>query len=90
MSVKHQIREFLAENFYAAEAESITDDQSLVQTGLLDSTGVLELALYLEETFGIQVEDEDLLPENLDSLSRIEDFVNGKRSAGGQSAKPSD
>jgi acyl carrier protein len=83
MNVKVRTREFLAENFFASEAESISDRDSLVMTGIIDSTGVLELVLFLEESFGIQVADADLLPENLDSLEAIEAFVSRKVGVGG-------
>ena len=83
MKVKTRVRDFLVENFFAPEGDALADEASLVREGIMDSTGVLELALFLEETYDIQVEDGDFLPENLDSLQAVEDFVLRKKAAGG-------
>jgi acyl carrier protein len=77
-----QIRSFLAENFPLGEDPGKLDaDASLLEAGIIDSTGVLELVGFVEENFGIRVEDEELLPENLDSIQNIVSFVERKRSA---------
>ncbi len=78
MDIKEQIKEFFEENFMAEFDESFTDDSSLLENGIIDSTGVLELVLFLEENFGIKVEDEELIPENLDSLNNIEKYTKSK------------
>ena len=65
------VREFIAENFlFRADAE-IADSQSLLDSGVIDSTGVLELIAYLEATYGISIADEDIVPENLDSIDNM-------------------
>jgi acyl carrier protein len=76
------IRNFLAENFPLGEdPSSLPGDASLLEAGIIDSTGVLELVGFIEETYGVRVEDEELLPENLDSISSIVAFVERKRTA---------
>lgn len=77
-----EIRTFLAENFPLGEDPSnLRADASLLEAGIIDSTGVLELVGFIEETWGVRVEDEELLPENLDSIQSIVGFVERKRGA---------
>jgi acyl carrier protein len=77
-----QIRTFLAENFpLGADPKDLAGDASLLEAGIIDSTGVLELVDFIEETYGVKVEDEELLPENLDSIQNIVAFLERKRSA---------
>ena len=80
MEVKDQVRQFIISNYYVPDAEEIGDQTSLLMGGIIDSTGVLELVKFLEDTFGIKVEDQELLPENFDSLGQIESYLNRKRS----------
>ncbi len=80
MHVKEQAREFVLSNFYVADSDSLRDDASLLDQGIIDSTGVLELIFFIEETFEITVEDNEMLPENLDSIERIAAFVARKKS----------
>jgi acyl carrier protein len=67
-------------NFYIAETNLLEVDTSLLDQGIIDSTGVLEVIGFIEETFGITVEDSELLPENLDSIERIAQYVIRKKS----------
>jgi acyl carrier protein len=81
--MKHDIcqavRRFIGENFLFRDAdEAITQDGSLLDAGIIDSTGVLELVSFLETTFGIQVHDDEMLPENLDSIQAIASYVSRK------------
>jgi acyl carrier protein len=76
---RRQVREFLLSNFYVAEANSLEIDTSLLDQGIIDSTGVLEVIGFIEETFGITVEDSELLPENLDSIEGIAQFIMRKK-----------
>jgi acyl carrier protein len=76
--VKTQIREFIIENFLFGNADGLKDDTSFLEEGIIDSTGVLELVTFLEETFSIQVEDEELIPENLDSIDNVSAFLERK------------
>lgn len=76
------IREFLSRTFLLSDDDfPYADDASLMEEGVIDSTGVLELILFLEETFGVHVADAEATPKNLDSVSRIADFVLRKQSA---------
>jgi len=72
---KEKIRKFMIENFLFGEDTDLKDDTSFLEEGIIDSTGVLELIEYLEEEFNIQIDDEDLIPENLDSLNNLEQFI---------------
>ncbi|MFH2003090.1 MAG: acyl carrier protein [Planctomycetota bacterium] len=74
-----EIRRFIVNNFlFGQEDEQLMNNSSLLQSGTIDSTGVLELVVFLEETYSIKVEDEDLLPENLDSIENVAQFVERK------------
>ena len=79
MTLKQQIRDFVTSNFYVAEPAALQDQTSLLEHGIIDSTGVLEVIVFLESTFGISVDDSELLPENLDSIERIAAFVEKKK-----------
>ena len=79
--IKQQVRAYIADNFFFGKDGDLADEVSLLSKGVLDSTGVLELVMFLEKTFGISVEDEELMPENLDSLNAIEGYVNRKINA---------
>jgi acyl carrier protein len=81
MSVQAQLKQFLVQNFYIADPAELTDDTSLVTTGLVDSTGMLEVIAHLESEFGIQITDQETTPENLDSIARMAAFVARKQAA---------
>jgi acyl carrier protein len=77
--IEGQLRRFINDNFMSPGVKgSLKDDTSLLEEGIVDSTGVLNLVMFIEETFGIQVKDEELVPENLDSLNKIVAFVEKK------------
>jgi acyl carrier protein len=78
MGVNEQVRKFITTNFYVDSADELADEDSLLDRGIVDSTGVLEVIAFLEETFGISVEDSEMLPDNLDSIARIASFVKRK------------
>lgn len=81
-SVTSQIRHFVLKNFLFTEDDAaLRDDQSLLQNGTLDSTGILELINFVEETFKVKVADEEMLPTNFDSIGSIAAFVSGKQRA---------
>ena len=73
--IKEKIKEFIIENFLFGEDNDLNDDTSFLEEGIIDSTGVLELIEYLEEEFEIEIDDEDMIPENLDSLNNLEQFI---------------
>jgi len=75
MELRKQIRDFVTSNFYVADPATLEDRTSLLDQGVIDSTGVLEVILFIETKFGVTVEDGDMLPENLDSIERIAAFV---------------
>jgi acyl carrier protein len=77
-NLTQQIRQFIIENFLFGNAGNLTDDTSFLEEGIIDSTGVLELVTFLEETLSIKVDDEDLTPENLDSINNVVRFVQRK------------
>ncbi|MCK8780274.1 acyl carrier protein [Rhizobium sp. NTR19] len=80
-AIEDTVREFIAENFlFRADAE-VSDEQSLLDTGVMDSTGVLELIAFLEQTYGITVADEEIVPENLDSISNMTSYLSTKLAA---------
>jgi len=78
MSYIVAVRQFIVENFLFGDGQSLREDTSLMEEGIMDSTGILELLFFLEETFGISVEDEELVPENMDSLQNIAKFIDKK------------
>lgn len=81
MSVHDEIRQFIIDNFLMGQdSDSLKDDSSFLEDGVIDSTGVLELVGFLEENYEIKVEDEELIPENLDSIKNICVYLETKRS----------
>ena len=80
MDVRQDVREFLLSNFYVADPHTLVDDQSLLDQGVIDSTGMLELIFFLEQRFGIEVENSEMVPENLDTIEGIVAFVGRKKS----------
>ena len=83
-SIAQEIKEFVVSNFlYGQDGQSLANDQSFLENGIIDSTGVLELVAFLEERFGIAVADRELLPENLDSVQNAAAFVTRKLASQG-------
>ncbi|MBJ6800998.1 acyl carrier protein [Geomonas propionica] len=82
MDLKDEIRSFVVDNFLFGDAEGLTDDSSFIREGIVDSTGILQLVAYLQERYQVAVADEELIPENLDSVQRVATFVEGKRGGG--------
>ena len=73
------VRRFIGENFlFREELESLPEDASFLDAGIIDSTGVLELVSFLESTFGIEIADQEMLPENLDSIHAVSAYVQRK------------
>ena len=79
--IAQNVREFVTSNFIFEEAVQLKADQSLLETGIVDSTGILELVNYLEETYSISIDDEELVPDNLDSVNKIAAYVGNKLAA---------
>lgn len=78
LDIKEQVKAYITDNFLFGLNGELSDDASLLARGVLDSTGVLELVMFLEKTFAIKILDEELVPENLDSLNAIDTYVGGK------------
>lgn len=78
MSHALAVREFVLENFLFGDDGRLTDDGSFLGSGMIDSTGILELIAFLEGTYDITVEDEELIPENLDSIAKVAQFLERK------------
>ena len=76
-----KVREFVVENFLFGDGESLKNDTSFMEEGIIDSTGILELVFFLEETYGLSVEDDELVPDNMDSLQNITRFIDRKLNA---------
>lgn len=77
--IRAELKGFIAKNFlFGADASRLTDSGSLLEGGFIDSTGVLELIAHLEASYGIKVDDEEMVPENLDSILNIAAFVGRK------------
>ncbi|MBX7101097.1 MAG: acyl carrier protein [Myxococcaceae bacterium] len=74
-----KVRQFITTNFYVADPAALKDDASLLDAGIVDSTGVLEIVQFLEGEFGFKVEDAEIVPENVDSISRLTAFVAKKK-----------
>jgi acyl carrier protein len=78
-NVEQELRRFVIDNFPFGEVgEGLSNDDSFIDQGIIDSTGVLELVTFLEETYEIKVEDEELIPDNLDSINRLVKFIERK------------
>ncbi|MGH9331149.1 MAG: acyl carrier protein [Vicinamibacterales bacterium] len=78
------IRTFVIDNFLFGQDGQLGNDDSFLDTGIIDSTGVLELVGFLEKRFDIAIEDDELVPDNLDSVTRIARFVERKLQAKGE------
>ncbi len=74
-----EVREFVINNFLFGDGSSLQDDKSFLDSGIIDSTGMLELIMFLETTYGIKIEPEEMLPDNLDSVNRVAAFVAKKQ-----------
>ena len=84
MKTREKIRTFVIVNFLFGEEGGLTDETSFMAEGIVDSTGILELVNFLEEEFGIAVLDEELIPENFDSISRVAAFLEHKTRPAGE------
>lgn len=79
MNHAKDVREFVINTFLFGEGGSLKEDTSFLDSGIVDSTGMLELIMFLEETYGIKVEPEEMVPENLDSVAQVNRFLETKR-----------
>lgn len=81
MPLNEELRQFVTDNFlFGKTSGSLADHDSFLDKGIIDSTGVLELVAFLDQRYGIHVQDQELVPENLDSIDNLARFVGGKLS----------
>ncbi len=73
--IQAKVRSFIKSNFYVPDTLKLGDDTSLLESGIVDSTGVMEIVAYLQSDFNIDVPDRDLIPDNLDSIGKISAYI---------------
>ena len=78
MSVQQEIYTHIVDNILFGDAERLDENVSFQESGILDSTGFLELITFVEERFGVEIADEELIPEHFDTLGKMARFVDGK------------
>ena len=79
MTIETQIRQYVADNFlFSDNGYPLPDNASFLEEGIVDSTGILELVMFVEETFNVTVGDEEIVPENFDSVSRLAAYIRRK------------
>jgi acyl carrier protein len=80
MNHTKEIRDFIITNFIFGDAAALQDkdDTSFLDSGIIDSTGMLELVMFLEQTYDIKIEPEEMVPENLDSVNKVAQFLSRK------------
>jgi acyl carrier protein len=80
MSVEQKIRDYILDNYLFTDDQSaLTNEDSFLNKGIIDSTGIMEVIFFLEEEFGVQVKDEEMVPENLDSVKNIVSYIERKQ-----------
>jgi len=80
VSYEHELRQFIVQNFlYGQQDHQLAISDSFLELGIIDSTGIMELVSFLEQRYQITIRDEELIPENLDSLDRLGRFIERKR-----------
>ncbi len=84
--VKNKIRTFIIDNYLFGDDEGLEENTSFLDEGIVDSTGILELIEFISDEFSITVEDEELVPENLDSINNVTAFIGRKTGQAGVSA----
>ena len=82
MQVKSEIENFIVENFLYGQDDGFGDDVSFMAKGLLDSTGILELVAFVEERYEISMEDDELIPDNFDSITKLSNYISRKTDGG--------
>ena len=79
MEAENKVREFILSNYLFTDDQSVlSSEDSFLNKGIIDSTGILELIFFLEEEFGIKVDDSEMIPENLDSVANVVKYINKK------------
>lgn len=83
-NVQHEIRQFVIDNFLFGQGGQLKDEESFLDGGIVDSTGVLQLVGFLEQRYEIAIDNTELVPDNLDSVERVTRFVQQKLAAKGE------
>ncbi len=83
MDYVNAVRDYIVEHFLFGDGGAFKEDTPFIEEGIIDSTGILELVMFLEETYGIKIEDSELVPQNFDSLANISQYLAGKTAAVG-------
>ena len=78
-TIAKDLRDFIVENFLFGREQAFSNNDSFIENNLIDSTGVLELVTFLSERYGIVVDDEEIVPENLDSINCVVQFIRSKQ-----------
>ena len=86
MTLREQLRHFIVINFYVSRPELVGDEDSLLDLGVIDSTGVLEIVDFVERDLGVSVADADIVPQNFGSIAAVAAFVESRRSTEQQAA----
>jgi len=80
LETRELIKNFIKENFlFDSNGADVSDEDSFLENGIVDSTGVLELVSFVEDEFGIEVKDEELIPDNFDSVSKLANYIERKK-----------
>ena len=80
MTIEDQIKEYIAKNLlFSSDGFKYGDDASFLEEGIVDSQGVMELVLFVEENFNVEVKDTEIVPDNFDSVSRLSSFIRRKQ-----------
>lgn len=86
-TIANELRSFIVDNFlFGDTSRPVSDDVSLIESGIVDSTGILELVAFLEERYGIAVSDAEIIPANLDTISSLCAYIDRKTTAGVRAA----
>ena len=79
MKIEDKIRTYIAKNLlFSSNGFGYTDEASFLEEGIVDSQGIMELVLFVEDEFGIQIEDEEIIPDNFDSVSQLAEYIRRK------------
>ena len=83
MTTESQIKDYIAKNLlFSSNGFGYPDDASFLEEGIVDSQGVMELVLFVEETFHVNVDDSEIIPDNFDSVSQLSGYIHRKQSGG--------
>lgn len=83
MDIENSVKKFITENIlYSFDGYPYSDEDSFLETGVIDSLGIMELVLFVGEEFNITIEDNEVVPQNFDSIQKISDYIRTKMNGG--------